>query len=103
MHTPDSWVVLKITTETEVIYKVLAGWSGGYLTGDSWRLNSGITLAFVREDSVDFYGNSGSLYVCQKGTYGLRMGTSGIYNDIVSRFGDKIEMMPEDTDWRTLV
>ena len=103
MNTPDSWVVLKITTETEVIYKVLAGWSGGYLTGDSWRLNSGITLAFVREDSVDFYGNSGSLYVCQKGTYGLRMGTSGIYNDIVSRFGDKIEMMPEDTDWRTLV
>ena len=40
--------------------------------------------------------------VCQKGTYGLRMGTSGIYNDIVSRFGDKVEMMPEDTDWKNL-
>ena len=103
MKHPDSWVVLKITTETGVIYKVLAGWTGGYLDGYSWRLNSGINIVFEREDQVDFYGNSGSLYVCKKGTYGLRMGTSGIYNDIVSRFGDKVEMMPEDTDWRNLV
>ena len=50
MQTPDSWVVLKITAETGVIYKVLAGWSGGYLDGDSWRLNSGINIVFERED-----------------------------------------------------
>ena len=98
-YNPDNWVVLKISNEEEVLYKVLAGWSGGYTTGDSWRLNSGINIVFERKDQVDFYGNSGSLYVCKKGTYGLRMGTSGIYNDIVSRFGDKVEMMPEDTDW----
>ena len=103
MTHPDRWVVLKITTETDVIYKVLAGWSGGYLYGDSWRLNSGINIVFERKDQVDFYGNSGSLYVCQKGAYGLRMSTAGIYNDIVSRFGDKVEMMPEDTDWKNLL
>ena len=102
-YIPDSWVVVKITTETDVIYKVLAGCSGGYHYGDSWRLNSGISIVFEREDSVDFYGNSGSLYKCRKGLYGLRMVTAGIYNDMVSRFGDKIEMMPEDTDWKKLV
>ena len=102
-YIPDSWVVLKITTDYDLMYKVLAGWSGGYLTGDSWRLNSGIDIVFEREDQVDFYGNSGSLYICRKGTYGLGMGTSGIYNDLVSRFGDAVEMMPEDTDWRNLV
>ncbi len=103
MQTPDSWVVLKIATETGVIYKVLAGWSGGYLDGDSWRLNSGINIIFEREDSVDFYGNSGSLYHCRKDSYGLKMGTAGIYNDMVSRFSDAVEMMPEDTDWKNLI
>ena len=98
-YNPDNWVVLKISNEEEVLYKVLAGWSGGYTTGDSWRLNSGITLAFVREDSVDFYGNSGSLYHCRKGSYGLRMNNVDIYKKLVKAFPDKVEMMPEDTDW----
>ena len=102
-YIPDSWVVVKITTETDVIYKVLAGWSSSYLTGSHWRLNSGITIVFERKDQVDFYGNSGSLYKCRKGLYGLKMGTAGIYNDMVSRFGDAVEMMPEDTDWKKLV
>ena len=39
-NTPDNWVVVKVG---EGIYKVLAGWSGGYLTSDSWKLNSGIS------------------------------------------------------------
>ena len=103
MHTPDSWVVIKINTDHGLMYKVLAGWSGGYLTGDSWRINSGINIVFERENQVDFYGNSGSLYKCRKGLYGLKMGTAGIYNDMVSRFGDAVEMMPEDTDWKKLV
>ncbi len=44
-YTPDSWVVLKVKAGkgTFPFYKVLAGWSGGYLSGDSWRINSGIT------------------------------------------------------------
>ena len=100
---PDNWVVLKIVTDDVPLYKVLAGWGGGYLAGDYWRLNSGISIVFEREDSVDFYGYSGSLYHCRKGSYGLSMITSGIYNDIVSRFGDKVEMMPEDTDWKNLL
>jgi hypothetical protein len=100
-HNPDNWVVLKIKEGkgTFPFYKVLAGWSGGYLDGDSWRLNSGITLIFEREDSVDFYGNSGSLYHCRKGSYGLAMSTAGIYEQLSS----KVEMMPEDTDWKNLL
>ena len=99
MQTPDHWVVLKIPTDDDPMYKVLAGWSGGYLDGDSWRLNSGITLIFEREDSVDFYGNSGSLYHCRKGSYGLAMSTAGIYEQLSS----KVELMPEDTDWKNLL
>jgi hypothetical protein len=37
-YTPDSWVVLKVKEGkgTFPFYKVLAGWSGGFLYGSSW-------------------------------------------------------------------
>ena len=97
---PDNWVVLKIVTDDVPLYKVLAGWGGGYLAGDSWRLNSGISMVFEREDSVDFYGYSGSLYHCRKGSYGLSMITSGIYEELSA---GHVELMPEDTDWKNLL
>jgi len=42
MYNPDNWVVIKMNGD-DPHYRVLAGWSGGYLDGDSWRMNSGIT------------------------------------------------------------
>ena len=102
-YSPDSWVVLKVKEGkgTFPFYKVLAGWGGGYLDGDSWRMNSGITK--VEEDKEFYYfsGSSGSVYRCPKGAYGLRMSTAGIYNQLIEKqeFGDQIQMMPEDTDW----
>ena len=83
-YSPDSWVVLKVKAGkgTFPFYKVLAGWSGGYLDGDSWRINSGITLVFDREDEIHFHGESGSLYRCPKGAYGLKMSTAGVYKNL---------------------
>jgi len=102
-YSPDNWVVLKIKPGKGMfpIYKVLAGWNGSYTEGSSWRLNSGITLVFDREDEIHFYGESGSVYRCPKGAYGLRMSTAGIYNQLIEnqQFEGQIQMMPEDTDW----
>ena len=39
---PERWVVVDITVDGESTKKVFAGWYGGYLDGDSWKLNSGI-------------------------------------------------------------
>lgn len=103
-YTPDTWVVLKIQHNSETLYKVLAGWSGGYLDGDSWRMNSGI--AEVKADSDGyffFYGSSGSCYQCHKHSYRLTVATAGIYSQLKERFGDMVELMPEDTDWIHLV
>ena len=96
---PDSWVVLKLQNEGETLYKVLAGWSGGYLSGDSWRINSGITRIVEENKSWEFYGSGGSCYVCRKGEYRLTMATSEVYNELKEKFGDKVELMPEDTNW----
>ena len=102
-YTPDSWVVLKIVNEGETLYKVLAGWSGGYLDGDSWRMNSGITKAIIGGKHVIFEGASGSQYRCHRDGYGLTMANGGVYNQLKEKFGDAIELMPEDTEWMDLI
>tara|TARA_B110000977_G_C10853271_1_gene406646 strand:- start:360 stop:725 length:366 start_codon:yes stop_codon:yes gene_type:complete len=111
---PHNWVVIKITEETlnasntayiegRAYYKVLAGWSGGYLQGDSWRLNSGINLVFEHEDDYyEFHGHSGSVYRCHKDTYGLRMNNAGIFEEMQLSGSAKVELMPEDTDWTNI-
>lgn len=93
MNTPDNWVLLKITLETETYYKVLAGWSGGYLDGDSWRMNSGIAKVEEDEDYYSFIGESGSVYKCHKDSETLRMNNVHIYQQLVDKYPDKVKMI----------
>ena len=66
-YTPDSWVIVKIQSKTYgTLYKVLAGWSGSYLYGASWKLSSGIVTF---EDNGKYYESlqdSGSTYILYK-------------------------------------
>jgi hypothetical protein len=95
---PDNWVVIFINGDNP-IYKLLVGWSGGYLHGDSWRMNSGITSVELKDDKYLFYGSSGSCYVCHKDSYGLRNNNAYIWNQLSNKHGDKIVLMDENTDW----
>jgi hypothetical protein len=70
MYNPDKWTILKITSDKD-IYKILAGWSGGYLDSDRWRLSSGLEKI---EDEGDYYlmhNYSGSIYKCHKKAEGF--------------------------------
>lgn len=98
MYEPDNWVVLKFPDH----YRILAGWSGGYSRGSSWRLNSGITRVVEEPDHYLFYGSSGSCYKCHKDSYCVRTNNAYVYADIKQRYGDKVDLMPEDTDWRNI-
>lgn len=98
---PDNWVIIKLKGD-DPHYRVLAGWSGGYTTGDSWRMNSGITRVEENEHVYSFYGSSSSCYVCGKQSYGLRMNNAYIWNQLQELHGDKVELMPEDTNWRSV-
>lgn len=100
-YTPDNWVVVKIKGDNPH-YRVLAGWSGSYLNGSSWKLNSGITQVEETDRSYKFYGASGSCYNCGKNSYMLRMNTVGVWDQLEKLHGDKIELMPEKTDWMSV-
>lgn len=71
-YTPNRWVILKLTYENgEPDYRVFAGWSGGYLDSDEWKLNSGIVSHEIQNEYIRFIGESGSVYQCYKGAEGF--------------------------------
>ena len=103
MYIPDSWVILETQSFNNIFYKVLAGWSGGYLYGGSWRMNSGISKIEEIGDFYLFHGNSGSTYKCHKHSYGLCMETNGVFNKIKERNPEIVTLMNHTTDWIELL
>jgi len=97
-YTSDNWVIIKFKGD-DPHYRVLAGWSGGYINGDSWRMNSGIVEVNETDDYYYFKGSSGSEYKCNKESYRLKMNNARIWSQLQELHGDAVELMPEDTDW----
>lgn len=101
-YTPDKWVVVKITTPNDLLYKVFACWYGGYGGSDSWQMNSGIVKVTEKNNRYFFEGHSGSIYECHKELYG----TSSYGNSVLSRMiedslkiGNVIEILSEETSF----
>lgn len=69
--TPDSWVILEFTTDDGVFRKILSGWKGGYLEGDSWRMSSTITNETEMKHYNEYQTDSGSTYKCLHSNEGL--------------------------------
>jgi len=107
-ETPDRWVVVKIDNKLDTpFYKVFATWTGGYLDGDRWKLNSGIKLVESDEDYYYFIGHSGSCYKCHKKGYG----TASSYGERVLmdmiensyKINATVNVLPEDIEWGELL
>jgi hypothetical protein len=102
-YCPDKWVVVKISgAESNPVYKVFACWYGGYLGSDSWKLNSGITMATLEGNIYSFEGSSGSVYECHKDSYGTNGYGQGVLSNLIAHAGQNniiIEVLPEKTNW----
>ena len=99
-YCPDKWIVVKIEGgKFPLTYKVFACWYGGYLNGDSWKLNSGITKVTKEDKYYLFEGYSGSVYKCHKDCYGLNMYGHGVLYNIINKSkeaGVNVEILPEE-------
>lgn len=102
-YNPDRWVMLKFNYNGEEIYKILATFYGGYTTGDSWKLNSGVTEIEQDGDFYLFSGSSGSVYRCHKNAYGMGGYTSGVFASFQKQVdeaeGVTMELMPQETNF----
>jgi hypothetical protein len=101
-YIPDRWVVVKITTDKEPIYKVFACWYGGYAGSDSWQMNSGIVKVELVDNYYEFHGYSGSVYHCHKNSYGTNGYGGSVLQNFIDKADYKIEIMPENINWREL-
>lgn len=93
--TPDAWVIIEVKTPAGQFQKILSGWSGGYLYGDSWRMSSPMKELNIKVNQ-DFFTvdtESGSRYTLWKSRQGLRMSNSGIYNELKEKYGDMLEII----------
>ena len=98
---PDAWIVVKIKGD-EIIHKIVAGWSGSYLYGNSWKINSGIKSVTYSDGIYSFLGFSGSVYECRENSYGLQVCNAIGYNILkveCQNHGVDLEILDEDTDW----
>jgi len=85
-YTPDQWVLIQLeSTEKGKITKILSGWYGGYLNGDSWRLSSGVTKIEDKDKFYLIHNQSGSIYTCHKNNEGL----SGLTSNILHKWKEQ--------------
>jgi len=101
-YTPDYWVVVKVFREDgSPYYRLVCSWSGGYLDGDSWQINSGIVEMEDVGEHYIVHGKSGSRYQVYKDSYGLRDSMMPIVDTLCDYFrAYSDELVLEDReDW----
>lgn len=107
-YNPDYWQVIKVTsTEGKVFYKVFGTWVGGYVQGESWRMNSGIKSVEEEGDYLLFHGFSGSTYkvVNKDFSYRTVLYTQSVLDYMMQKcdkVGAKMELLPFETTWKEL-
>ena len=102
-YTPNNWVIVKIVHPKDTVYKVLGGWSGGYLEGNSWRMNSGITQIKEDKDYYYFHGYSGSVYKCFKISETVRMNIAGTLNNLIKVAECEEDISVEQIDMKDIL
>jgi len=105
-YNPDRWLMVRLSNDGKVHYRVFATWAGGYLDADEWKLNSGVTQLKETETHYLFDGSSGSVYKCEKKSYGSTGYGFGVLNNLITKSLDQgtvIDILPEKTDFISIV
>lgn len=104
---PDKWLIIEINDrENAPLHKVFGTWSGSYLYGDSWRMNSGIVGVHSKGGHITIAGNSGSHYIVSDKNYGATVYGANIISDLIRKSESwddcTIRVLDEDEGFLTL-
>lgn len=94
---PDKFLLVEIEYPDETIMRVFGTWSGGYLSGDTWRMNSGVNTVKTEGDMILFEGyTTGSIYHCHPESYGCTAYGSGVLNSMVEKAEVPVRILSEE-------
>lgn len=100
LYQPDSWQLVHVIPKdtSAAYYRILAGWSGSYMYGSSWKLSSGCEQVFDLGDSWKVPQSSGSVYILRKTSEHPSLATAGVLESIVQSNHDEFNIvMMKDT------
>lgn len=88
-YNPDCWELIKLTEAStgQVTYKVVAGWYGGFVGADSWKISSGIKDVIDHNEYFEMPQFSGSVYHLGKGC--RRM--SSLMHNVIADFQRRLK------------
>jgi len=99
MYSPTGYHFLKIPSTKEpsgFIYKIMGSWDGSYLSGESWRVSSGISKIEDKGSHLYVQGFSGSIYVVRKQGRGLNVYAMGVLQEVLSKAKGIISISTEE-------
>jgi hypothetical protein len=98
-HTPDRWMIVRITGKNHpTIDKVVGSWYGGFGGSDSWRMSSGIMKVVPQDDHYEVHNHSGSIYKLFKGAEGSSMYTGYVFKNMAKELEESGEGMMQIID-----
>lgn len=85
LYFPDNWQLVRVIPKdtSAAYYRILAGWSGSFMYGSSWKLSSGCERVIDEGDSWRVPQSSGSAYILRKNSERPSMVTAGVLESIV--------------------
>lgn len=93
-HIPNHWSMVETSKGH---HKIFGSWSGGYLDGDSWKLNSGIERVIYDPVTYTYYvyGFSGSIYRVTPSNYGASGYNTMVLNNLIENSNGKMKLLTE--------
>lgn len=79
-YEPDAYQFILVNNS---IVKLFSSWSGSYLSGDAYRVNSGTQEIVEKECHYLVYGYSGSVYKLRKTAVHMNAYCQGVLNQIL--------------------
>lgn len=97
-YNPDVWVIVEISGAevSETYHRILAGWHGGFTTGNSWKISSGVVKILDSGELWEIHNHSGSIYQCHKNCERLSTMTANILSSYVNQNTDGIAIKVVD-------